>query len=184
VLAVDGAWGLSRRTSDSFVLARLGVPQPGVDIYLNNQRQGTTDADGLLFVPGVGAFGRQDVSLDDKQLPMQFSLARRRFTVTPPFKSGTVVDFRATRVRALAGMAWQVEGGARQPIASHTWTMKGSAGSLAIETAKAGDFYLEHAPPGEYAGSVAVRGKTYTCRMKVPDFAEAVHELREGIVCE
>jgi outer membrane usher protein len=184
LVGVDGSFGLSRVVSDSFVLARLGVPLPGVDIYLNNQVHGTTDAEGKLFIPDVGAFGRQDVSINDKQVPMQYNLAQRRRTVTPPYRSGTVVDFGGVRVRAVAGMAWQVRAGQRAPIASRAWDMGGAAGPLRIETGQAGDFYLENAAPGHYAGKVDIDGSLQSCRMDVPDFAEAVHELERGIVCD
>jgi outer membrane usher protein len=184
IVGVDGSFGLSRQVSDSFVLARLGVPLPGVDIYLNNQVQGTTDDQGKLFIPDVGAFGRQDVSVNDKQVPMQYNLAQRRRTVTPPYRSGTVVDFGGARVRAVAGMAWQLRGGRREPIPSRAWDMSGAAGRLRIETGQAGDFYLENAAPGHYAGKVDLGARVHACKMDVPDFAEAVHELERGIVCD
>jgi outer membrane usher protein len=184
VVGVDGSFGLTRQVTDSFVLARLGVPLAGVDIFLNNQLQGKTDAEGKLFMPDVGAFGRQDVSLDAKQLPMQYNLQQRQRTVMPAFRSGTVVDFGGTRIRAVAGMAWQVRGAQRVPIASRAWTLRGAAGTLAIETGKAGDFYLEDAAPGRYAGSLEIGGRAQACRLEIPDVAEAVHELKEGIVCE
>jgi outer membrane usher protein len=185
VVGVDGSFGVTRQVNDSFVLARVGVPLPGIDVYLNNQLQGKTDAEGKLFIPEVGAFGRQDVSLEDKQVPMQYSLKLRRRTITPAFRSGTVVDFGGTRQRAVAGMAWQQRAdGQRSPIASRAWTMNGPGGALAIETGQAGDFYLENASPGRYAGALELGGRVQTCRMDIPDFAEAVYELKEGIVCE
>jgi outer membrane usher protein len=185
LVGVDGSFGLTRQVNDSFVLARLGVPVPDVDIFLNNQMQGKTDRNGQLFIPDVGAFGRQDVSLNDKQVPMQFNLAQRRRTVTPAFRSGTVVEFGGTRQRAIAGMAWQLQpGGARLPIASRAWPLSGPAGRLDVETGLAGDFYLENAQPGRYAGKIEIGGRSYDCRLEVPDFAEAVYETKEGLVCE
>lgn len=184
VVGVDGYWGLTRQVNDSFALARLGVAQPGVEVLLNNQVQGVTDQRGMLFVPDVGAFGRQDVAVNDRQLAMQYNLAVQRRTIAPAYRSGTVVDFGGSRLRALAGYAWQVEGGRRTPIAARTWRMKGPAGTLDIETGTAGDFYLENAPPGDYSGTVQVGERTYACRLTVPDFAEAVMELKEGILCE
>ena len=62
--------------------------------------------------------------------------------------------------------------------------MSGPAGTLNIETGTTGDFYLEDAPPGSYRGMVQVGSRTYACQLAVPDFAEAVLELKEGIVCE
>jgi hypothetical protein len=82
-------------------------------------------------------------------------------------------------------MAWELRAnGQRIPIAARVWTMRGAGGSLSIETGKAGDFYLENAPPGHYAGTLEIDARVHACRVDIPDFAEAVHELKEGILCE
>jgi outer membrane usher protein len=185
VVGVDGKFGLTRQVNDSFVFARLGVPLPGVSVYLNNQVQGKTDAQGGIFLPDVGSFGRQDVSLDDKQVPMQYNLKYRQRTVLPVFRSGTVVDFGGTRIRAVAGIAWQVgPNGTRVPIPGRRWTLRGPAGTLNVETGKAGDFYLENAAPGRYAGELELGQRVHACHADIPDFPEAVRELEDGIICE
>ena len=184
LVGLGGYWGFTRQVSDSFALAQLGVPQPGVEIYLNNQPQGRTDAQGRLLVPQVSSVGRQEISLNDKDLAMQYNLPEQRRTVAPAFRSGTVVDFGIQKVRAVAGMAWEVGSGKRAAIVARSWVLAGPAGRLEIETGSAGDFYLEDAPPGRYTGTLQAHGRSYTCRMTVPDFPEPVHELKEGIVCE
>lgn len=183
LVGVDGYWGVTRQVNDAFVLARLGAAQAGVEISLNNQVQGKTDAKGELFIPQVGAFGRQDLSLNDRQLGMEYTLPERRRTIVPAYRSGTVVDFGARRIRAVAGLARLLRDGRREPVAGEAWTMAGPA-TLRIETSRQGDFYLEDAPPGSYAGTADSGGRRYACRMVVPPFAEPIHELKEGIVCE
>ena len=183
LVGVDGSWGITRRVSDSFVLARLGVPQAGVEVAVNNQVQGRTDRRGELLIPQVGAFGRQDVTINDKQLGMQYNVRQIRRTIAPPFRSGTVVDFGGKQVRAVAGMAWTLANGRRSPIRSRVWDMAGPV-ALSIETASAGDFYLEDAPPGLYEGVLQVGDQRYSCRMSVPASDEPVQELKEGITCE
>lgn len=184
VVGVDGYWGVTRRVSDSFVLARLGVPQRGVEISVNNQVQGRTDESGQLVIPQVGAFGRQDVTLNDKQLGMQYIVRDTRRTIAPPYRSGTVVDFGGHKVNAVAGMSWLVRQGRRLPVTARAWKMAGpGGGSVQVETGSAGDFYLEDAPPGNYRGELEWDGKLYSCRMSVPVFEDAVLELKEGIVC-
>lgn len=184
VVAVDGYWGLTRRVDDGFALARLGVPQPGVEVFLNNQLQGRTDDKGQLFIPQVWSFGRQDVSFNDKQLGMQYNIAERRITIVPAYRSGTIVDFGGKKLSAVAGIAYEVAGGRRVPVAARAWTMRGTGGELKIETGNAGDFYLEDAAPGDYRGTLEAGSRSYACRLTVPTFAEAVLELKEGIVCE
>jgi outer membrane usher protein len=184
VVAVDGYWGLTRQVNDSFALARLGVPQPGVQVMLNNQVEGVTDRRGQLFIPDLGAFGNQDVSINDKQLGLQYTIAARRRTVAPDYRSGTVVDFGGRKLNAVAGPAWQVADGRRRPIESRAWDMSGPGGTLKVETSTGGDFYVEKADPGTYRGKLEIGGRVYACRLTVPAFEEPVLELKEGIVCE
>lgn len=184
LVGVDGYWGVTRRVADSFVLARLGVPQAGVEVSVNNQVQGRTDARGQLFIPQVGAFGRQDITINDKQLALEYNVRETRRTIAPAFRSGTVVDFGAHKMHAVAGAAWQLREGKRVPIATRAWEMRGPQGSVKVETASAGDFYLEDVAPGSYRGMVQLDDRQYSCRMSVPEFEDVVLELKEGIVCE
>src|SRR5205085_713594 len=80
--------------------------------------QGKTDAQGNLLIPNVQAFGRQDLTLNDKQLSMEYNLARKRVTIAPAYRSGTVVNFGGTKLRAVAGRAWLGQDGSRKPVAS------------------------------------------------------------------
>lgn len=184
VVAVDGYWGLTRHVNDSFALARLGVAQPGIEVLLNNQVQARTDAQGNALIPQVGALGRQEVSVDEKQLGLEYNLLERRRTIVPAPRSGTVVDFGGRRMRAVAGMAWVLLGGQRQPIAARAFTLSAAGRTLRVETGRAGDFYLEDAQSGRYTGPLDVDGRRYACVLEVPETSEAVHELKEGIVCE
>ncbi|HYD75655.1 MAG TPA: fimbria/pilus outer membrane usher protein [Ramlibacter sp.] len=185
VVAVDGFAGLSRRVNDSFALARLGVPEPGVDIYLNNQWQGKSDEQGNLVIPQVGAYGRQDVSINDRQLPMQYGIAHKRMSIAPAFKSGSVVDFGGRRQRAFIGLA-NAGPGPGDPIRSRAFPMArvGATETVRIETSPAGEFYLENAEPGRYAGTLDVDGRKLSCRLELPDDPEVVIELKEGVTCD
>jgi outer membrane usher protein len=135
-------------------------------------------------VPDLGAFGRQDVSVNDRQVGMQYNLQERRRTVAPAYRSGVVVDFGGKKLRAVAGMAWIARDGRREPITARAWTLTGPAATLRIETGNTGDFYLEDAPPGSYRGTLSGLQGVYSCRLAIPEFDEPVLDLKEGIVCE
>ena len=184
IVGLDGYWGTTRQVNDGFALVRLGVPQKGVEILLNNQPQGKTDDEGRLFIPQVNSFGRQDVGINDKDLPMEYTLPERKRTIAPAFRSGTVVDFGLRKINAVTGTAWQVQADRRTPIGSRAWTIGGPAGQLKIETGSNGEFYVEDAPAGTYTGVVDIGGRQYSCRLAVPVFPEPVLELKEGMACE
>jgi outer membrane usher protein len=182
---IDGYWGLTRQVSDAFALVKLGVPQAGVQILLNNQPQGRTDGHGRLLVPELSSVGRQDISLDAHDLDIRYTLPQSHVTIVPAYRSGHVVEFGIRQLRAVTGTAWIAEGGARKPVSSRSWTMEGPGGRLAVETTSEGEFYVEDAPPGAYAGRLAgAGGRMYTCRVTLPETNEPVGEVKEGIVCE
>jgi len=181
---LDGYWGLTREVSDAFALVRLGVPQPGVQVFLNNQSQGRTDAQGRLFIPELSSLGRQEISIDDRELEIQYLLPQKRRTIVPLYRSGTIVDFGIHKLRAVAGYAWRASGGRRTALAMRAWTLTGPRGAVEVRTGAAGDFYLEDAAPGRYSGELADGSRRWRCRMDVPEFDEPVHEVAEGIVCE
>jgi outer membrane usher protein len=184
IVALDGYWGATRQVNDGFALVRLGVPQKGVEILLNNQAQGRTDAEGRLFIPQVGSFSRQDVGINDKELPMEYTLPEKKKTIVPTYRGGTVVNFGLRKVNAVAGTAWQVQGGQRAPIGARSWGLSGPSGRVAIDTGSNGEFYLDDAPAGVYTGTVDIGDRTYNCRMVIPVFPEPVLELKEGMTCE
>lgn len=184
LVALGGYWGVTRRVSDGFAVASLGVPQAGVEVLLNNQLQGTTDAEGKLFIPQVGSFGRQDVAINDTQLDIAYGIDRKLRTIMPAYRSGTLVDFGGRRLRAVAGNAWIVREGRREAVATRAWTLRGDGRELPVRTGREGDFYAEDVVPGNYEGRLDDGQRAYACRLTIPAFQEPVHELREGIVCE
>lgn len=184
LVGIDDYWGFTRQVNDSFVLARLGVPQAGVRVLLNNQPQGRTDAQGRLLIPQVSSLALQELRVDEQDLGIQYTLKDRQRMVTPPYRSGLVVDFGIQQMHAAAGTAWLVQAGKRARIASRAWTLRGPAGTLQIETSGSGEFYLEDAPPGVYTGTLQGRERSHACRLAIPASDEPVQDLKEGITCE
>lgn len=182
--ALNGYWGMTRRIGDSFAVASLGVPQPGVEILLNNQVQGRTDAQGRLFIPQVSSLGRQDVSVNDKQLDLKYTIGLKQRSITPAYRSGSMVDFGARQLRAVAGTAWVVHAGARSRVERRAWTLSSGDVQLAVQTGGDGGFYLEDVVPGTYRGILRDDKGSWSCRVTIPDFDEPVLELVEGIICE
>ncbi|WBY03763.1 fimbria/pilus outer membrane usher protein [Ramlibacter tataouinensis] len=183
LVAVDGEIGLTRSVHDSFILARLGAPQPGIQVMLNNQVQGTTDDKGRVFIPNVGAFDRQEVSVNDRQIPMTYQLGHRVQPIAPPYRSGLLVDFKLRRMHALVGIARRAQ--PQAPVASASWSMTAPSGKdVLIETTSTGDFYLEDVEAGTYRGTLEVDESRYACRLTVPEFDEPIYESAEGILCE
>jgi outer membrane usher protein len=135
-LSARGAIGLmggrvfaSRSLGESFAAVRLDG-YPGVHVFADNQPVGVTDKSGFLIVPGLRAFDRNTIRIDEGDLPLDVSLASSEIQVRPFARAGTAIRFSARRERGVlmrvrledgsdlpAGALVRVEGGAETFVA-------------------------------------------------------------------
>lgn len=179
VYAVPGSWGFARRVDDSFAVARISPPVEGVRVYHNGEEVGRTDAAGEAFVPGVSAFLNNLIAIDDKDVPMDYSLRAVSETVAPPFRSGTLVEFA---VRKSLGVVGRLQRGGAA-IEYRAGRLQVGAASQLFQTGAEGEFYLEDVAPGAYAGSVETESGTCAFTVVVPDAAGPLLELPEAVRC-
>lgn len=102
VAHIDGKIGFSRPIRDSFGLVRIGDLE-GVRVYVNNQQVGRTGKDGRLFVPELNSYFDNQVSIESKDVPIDYLMAVTRRDLSPPLRSGSCVDFPAQRYQSFWG---------------------------------------------------------------------------------
>lgn len=89
----------ARSVSDAFaVVSTDGVA--GVPVLLENRPIGRTDADGMLLVTPLNAWQRNRLGIDAMALPAQMRVDRVEAQATPRDRSGTLVRFGLTPIRA------------------------------------------------------------------------------------
>ena len=96
---MDSHWYASREVNDSFALVEV----PGVSnltIYAENQPVAHTDHDGRALIRNLRAYEQNKISIDPTELPLDTALSSDSIEVTPAYRSGSVVQFPARRVRA------------------------------------------------------------------------------------
>lgn len=174
---VGGLWGLSRPIYDSFGMVKVeGVRN--VRVYANNIDVGRTDSAGTLFIPRLASYFDNPIAIEDKDLPIDVIVPQTRYIVSPPYRSGVLVDFKARRVRAVAGRLVTRRGAQRVPFADAAGEIDvpGRA-PLPVYAARDGSFYVEDLGPGTYRG--AVDGNLGRCAftLNVPQTKDAVADL-------
>lgn len=179
VYALPGSWGVARRVDDSFAVARIAPPVEGVRVYHNGEQVGRTDAAGEAFVPGVSAFLNNLIAIDDKDVPMDYSLRVVSETIAPPFRSGTLVEFA---VRRSLGVVGRLQRGAAA-IEYRTGRLQVGGASQLLQTGAEGEFYLEDVAPGSYAGTIETESGTCTFTVVVPQASGPLVELPEAVRC-
>ena len=168
-----GQWYASRQIEDSFVAVQLAAPLDGVRVYSNNQEVGRTDRDGRLLVPHVGSFYETQITIDEKDVPLEYSIGDLRRVVAPPYRSGSLLAFDVRRLRAVEGVL-NLRSGIRAENLS--FTLDGQERF----TGRDGRYYLEDLAPGRHQAQLG------DCPffIDVPKSMEALTALPEVTACE
>jgi outer membrane usher protein len=177
VTHVGDAWGLSRPIYDSYGIVKVeGVRN--VRVYANNIEVGRTDAAGNLFIPRLASYFDNPIAIEDRDLPVDTIVPQTRYIVSPPLRSGVVVDFKARRVRAVAGRLTVQRGGKRAPFGDATGEIAVPGHKpLPVYAARDGSFYIEDLGTGTFRGEVSGRLGRCAFTLRVPPAKEAVTDL-------
>lgn len=201
---VGGYLGFSRPVDDSFGLVKVGNVG-GVRVYHDNHEIGRTDATGTLFVPNLRSYYNNFMSINDKDVPINYAISDVARYISPPLRSGSCVIFGATRLQPLAGALKTRESGVLKPLEYQSFILNVNGRDLAAFTGSNGEFYLEGLPaaaddlqslgcaamdlpapagiqPGIYQGSFEYQGKRRDFSVTVPKTDAIVVELGEIVV--
>jgi outer membrane usher protein len=101
--AVAGMAGdvfLSNRINDAFAVVDAGAP--GIAVSLENRPVGETDSQGMLLVPGLRSYQRNQISIDPSNLPVDAEIETTRQIVRPADRAGTLVSMKHHTIRMAA----------------------------------------------------------------------------------
>ena len=143
VAFVGNRVGFIRPVSDSFALVKVGEAK-GVRVNMNNQEMGRTNASGEVFVPDMGSFNYNQISITDKDLPMEYLLSDKLKYVSPPFRSGSCVVFDATKIQAVTGMLSAKIGKDTKPLEYYEIILPVEGKQITLQTGSGGEFYLDN----------------------------------------
>ena len=179
---VDHTFGFSRPISDSFGLVRVGDLE-GVRVYQNHQEIGRTDKKGRVFLPDLGSYYENQVSINDKDIPIDYSLPEVVKYVSPPLRCGSLIPFEARKIQAITGMLTIRIDGEVKPVEFRDVRMNVAGKEISFPTGRGGEFYLENIRPGSYEAFVDYSGKTCFFELTIPESSEMIVDLG-GLVCE
>ncbi len=163
----SGAWGLSRPVDDSFAIVQAGKIQD-VRVYFNNHEIGRTSRTGKLVIPSLNAFVDNVVGINDQDIPVNYVLKDVTRYLSPPWRSGTLVKFSATKVQALSGKLTIKTKRGENPVEFIEVTLVVGQEALKFITARDGEFYLENIPAGQYQASFVFEQQSYSFMLRIP----------------
>jgi outer membrane usher protein len=83
-----GFYGLSRPVSDSFGIVMVDK-LPNAKVLSNGQEIGETDSTGMMVVPSLASYGHNQITLDAKNIPMDYSISGVSMKISPSLWSGS-----------------------------------------------------------------------------------------------
>lgn len=173
---VAGTLAATRPVADSFGLVMVpGLA--GVRVYNNNQEMGVTDSDGNAFIPVMSSYYDNRISVDGKDIPLNYSLREAAKSVSPALRSGSIIEFEAVRIQGITGnLLIRIEGKAA-PAELLEIRMDIDGEEKTFPTGRGGEFYLENLEPGAYTAFTEYDGKTYSFRITVPESTDIIINL-------
>jgi outer membrane usher protein len=179
---VGDSVNLTRPVQDSFGVVKVGDLK-GVRVYLSNQEIGRTNSSGKVLIPNLGSYYENPISVNDKDIPIEYTVSEVMKYVSPPLRSGSYIEFGATKIQSFIGMLKVRINGEVKPVEFIEFRLRVDGKELLSPTGKGGEFYLENIKPGMYKGSFKYLEKTYSFDLTIPRSEEVIVDLGE-IICE
>jgi outer membrane usher protein FimD/PapC len=175
---VGGAFGMSRPIRDSFGLVRVGGIQ-GVPVLVNGHVVGKTNSSGKVFVPELSSYVNTQVSIDSRNIPIDYTIKEVTRNVSPPLRSGSVIDFQVEKFQAVTGFLKARKADKVIPLEYYDFTVIAGEKEIAFPTGTQGEFCVENMPPGRHKVSFEYEGKEYVFLIVVPASEEIFVDLGE-----
>jgi outer membrane usher protein len=181
-LQVGEQYGFSRTINDSFGFVQVGDIE-NVRVYQNNQEIGKTDKLGRVFLPFMGSFVENQISINDKDIPIDYNIAEVNQFVSPNYRSGNLIKFSATRIQATTGHL-KIRINDKTDAAEYVeMNLMQNGKSTLLSTGRRGEFYAENLNPGKYQASFTFKNHACEFELSVPQSTEMLIDLKE-VVCE
>lgn len=185
ILAAGGKFGLGRPVQDSFALVKVGRDSgvPEIRVYQGGSLRGVTGEDGTLFVPDLGSYVHNQISIEPQDVPLGYSIDRVTRVIAPGERSGSVVVFDVARYQAVNGKLFVREAGERYPMEYVELQVLSGKERWGAPSGKDGEFFLENVGTGLVSLSFRHNGRDRSCEILVPQSEEIIVDLGE-VTCE
>ena len=151
---------LARNMTDSFGIVRV-ADFPKVRVLQDNQVITRTDEAGYAVVPRLRPYDRNQITIDQRDLPFDATMGALRLDAVPYYRSGVLLNFPVQRVRA-AVLTIVLEDGSAIPSGAVA-RVEGKDQDFPI--ALRGELYVEGM---QTANRIAITWKNQACTIEVP----------------
>jgi outer membrane usher protein len=173
VVYEKGAFVLTRAVQDSFAVVRV----PGVKnvrVYASNIPVGRTDDNGNLLVPNLLSYYGNRLSIDDRDIPLNYEVQATERMIAPPYRGGAFVEFPVRQIRSVTGSLVIASG---EVPAYGELTVSAAGESFVSPLGRNGEFYLENVPAGSHPATIDYKLGACSFTLTIPPGKESVVKL-------
>lgn len=178
---IDRSIHLSRPITDSFALIKVAELKD-ITIYLNNQKSGKTNKKGELLVPELISYHDNKLSIEDKDIPMDYKIGEIERYVSPPLRGGATVEFNVRKIQDLTGRIFLIKNGKKLTPELGSLNLKIDGRIIETVIGKGGEFYIEDVRAGRFASTLIYEGIEYIFELIIPESDEMVIDIGEIIL--
>lgn len=110
IATLDGQWFVARRIDGSFGV--VGLPGfANIRVYVDNQLAGRTNDQGYALLPRLYPYMKNNVSIEQLDLPMDVQVGRLKMQPVPAWRSGVRIDFPVRHAAAATLELIRTDGG-------------------------------------------------------------------------
>lgn len=174
--AIGGRLFATRAIQQGFAL--VSVPDvPNVRGYLSNQEMGQTDSKGDLLIPNLLPYYGNQVSIEDKDISLDYAIDETRKVVAPPNRGGIMVEFPVHRLQAFFGRI-EAHGPDGKVLTGPGELIITAAGrDYTSPLGKNGEFYFENVPAGSYPANAEFDAGSCSMTINLPTTADSIAKL-------
>jgi outer membrane usher protein FimD/PapC len=137
-----------------------------------------------VFLPNLGSYIANQVTIDDRDIPIDYVIADKELNVSPPLRSGSVIHFDVTRVQAITGRLTVTVAGLAKAAEYLNMTINVDGKETVVPTGSGGEFYIENLKPGRHVARLEFGRRSCTFELTVPESTEMMIDLGEMNVCQ
>ena len=104
-------------------------------------------------MPNLNSYGQNQITLDTKNVPLNYSISGVNRMISPPIWSGSCVSFDTLKIQAVTGRVYAETGGKKVPLEYAEISMKVGDKEVTFPTGKGGEFYVENVLPASSSKS-------------------------------
>ncbi|WP_457621080.1 fimbria/pilus outer membrane usher protein [Persephonella sp.] len=98
---IDGNTFFRRSVNNGFALVKIEPPVKGVVITANNTKIGETDKNGVLFVPNIHPYYKNEIKIDPSSLDMKTHIDKTIYSFVPLRKHGYLLKFKSRKINSV-----------------------------------------------------------------------------------